>query len=155
MNTELRNVNSNAGYRSIGWLALSSLWAPILWLAVMALGDGSNLLDPPSGWYLCGKVLYPVVSLLTAAAFVNLSLWLVRRKFPGFVLALWIGSVGISGFLLLAGALLMVSIEGDDIFSGPSSRDITWFTLFVSGLMASFTLPRWIAVNNKSDLTQV
>ena len=43
MNTELRNVNSNAGYRSIGWLALRSLWAPILWLAVMALGDGSNL----------------------------------------------------------------------------------------------------------------
>ena len=30
MNTELRNVNSNAGYRSIGWLALRSLWAPIL-----------------------------------------------------------------------------------------------------------------------------
>lgn len=146
MNTELRDVNGSARYWSIVWLALGSLWAPALWLVVMALGDGANLLDPPSEWYFRWEVLYPVVSLLTAATFVNFSLWLVRRKFPGFALVLWIGSVGIPGFLLFAVGLLMVSFEGDDIISGPSSPDSTRFTWFVSGVMASFTLPGWMAL---------
>ena len=146
MKRKLHDLVNGAGNLPIGKLAVGSLWAPALWFAVIALGDGSNLLDPPSERYFRWEVLYPVVSLLTAAAFVNLSLWLVRRRFPGVALTLWIGSVGITGFLLFAVGLFMVSFEGGDIFSGPSSRDVTRFTLFMSGVMASFTLPGWAAL---------
>ena len=140
MKRKLYDLVNGAGNLPIGKLAVGSLWAPVLWFAVMALGDGSSL------WYFREQLLYQVVSLLTAAAFVNLSLWLVRRRFPGVALTLWIGSVGITGFLLFAVGLFMVSFEGGDIFSGPSSRDVTRFTLFMSGVMASFTLPGWAAL---------
>ena len=47
-------------------IAVWSLWAPILWLTVMALGDRSNLIDPPIECYFRGQLLYPVLSLFTA-----------------------------------------------------------------------------------------
>ena len=146
MNKKLREVSGNAGHWSTLWLLLGSLWAPALWLTVVALGDGSNLVDPPSERYFRQEVVYPVLSLLTAAAFVNLSLWLVRRRFPRFTVTLWISSVGILGLLLFGGGLLMVGCEGADIFSCPGSQDITRFTLVVSGLMASVTLPGWMTL---------
>ena len=146
MRRKLYDLVNGAGKLPIGKLAVGSLWASALWFAVIALGDGFNLVDPTSGWYSREQMLYQVVSLLAAAAFINLSLWLARRKFPGFTLVLWVGSVGISGFLLYVGGLFVVNCEGGDIFSCPGPGDMTLFTLFVSGVIASFTLPGWAAL---------
>ena len=146
MNKEPQDANGDAWYRPMGWLALGSLWAPILWLAVLAVADGSNLADPPSERHFRWEVLYPALSLLTAAAFVNFSLWLVRRRLPAFAVVLWVSSVGISGLLLFGGGLLMVDCTPGDIFGCPSPRDITESMLLVSGVMASFTLPGWLAL---------
>ncbi len=140
MKRKLYDLVNGAGNLPIGKLAVGSLWAPALWFAVIALGEGSSL------WYFREQLLYQVVSLLTAAAFLNLSLWLVRRKFPGFALTLWIPSVGISGLLLLFVGLLVVNCESGDIFSCSGPGGMTPFTLFVSGVMASFTLPGWAAL---------
>ncbi len=48
MNKELSDVIKDARYSLIARLAVGSLWAPLLWLAVMALGEGVNLFDPPA-----------------------------------------------------------------------------------------------------------
>ena len=42
MNKELSDVIKDARYSLIARLAVGSLWAPLLWLAVMALGDVPN-----------------------------------------------------------------------------------------------------------------
>ena len=136
MKWKLYDLVNGAGNLPIGKLAVGSLWAPALWFAVMALG----------GWYFWEQLLYQVVSLLTAAAFLNLSLWLVHRKFPGFALTLWIPAVGIPGLLLLVVGSFVVNCESGDIFSCSGPSDMTPFTLFVSCVMASFTLPGWAAL---------
>ena len=69
---DIQDSTQSARYWLIALLAVWSLWAPILWLTVMALGDGSNLIDPPSEWYFRGRLLYPVLSLLTAAAYAQI-----------------------------------------------------------------------------------
>ena len=145
MKRKLYDLVREAGNLPIVPLGAGSLWAPVLWLIMMALEDGSNLIDLPSERYFLGQPLYQLLSLLTGAAFVNLSLWLVRRA-PGLAITLWIFSVGISGLLLFGVGLLIASCESGDIFSCSGFEDMTPFTLFVSGLMAAFTVPGWIAL---------
>lgn len=146
MKRKLYDLVHDAGNVPIVLLGVGSLWAPVLWLIMMALEDGSNLIDLPSERYFLGQTLYQLLLLLTGAAFVNLSLWLVRRRFPGLAITLWILSVGISGLLLFGVGLLIASCESGDIFSCSGFEDMTPFTLFVSGLMAAFTVPGWIAL---------
>ena len=146
MKRKLYDLVNGAGKLPIGRLAVGSLWAPVLWFAVIALEDGR--IDPAIGWHYREQLMYQVVSLLTAAAFLNLSLWLVHRKFPGVALTLWIPSVGISGLLLLVVGLAFVceGSSGDILSFCSDPDDMTPFTLFVSGVMASFTLPGWVAL---------
>lgn len=49
---------------SIGRLALWSLWAPILWVVVIASGDGFDVFDSRH-WYFRGRLQYTVWSLLS------------------------------------------------------------------------------------------
>ena len=146
MKRKLYDLVRDRGNLPIVRLGAGSLWAAVLWLIMMALEDGLNLIDLPSAGYFLGQPLYQLLLLLTGAAFVNLSLWLVRRRFPGLAITLWIFSVGISDLLLFGVGLLIASCESGDIFSCSGFEDMTPFTLFVSGLMAAFTLPGWAAL---------
>ena len=142
---------------SIGRLALWSLWAPILWVVVIASGDGSDVFDSRH-WYFRGRLQYTVWSLLSlfaAAAFLNLSLWLVRRRFPKLAVVLWVPSVGIPGLLLYVGGLFALTCESDDVFSCVGARGVFQFTLFMSSVMALFTSPGWVILGLRQLHTKV
>ena len=142
---------------SIGRLALWSLWAPILWVVVIASGDGFDVFDSRH-WYFRGRLQYTVWSLLSlfaAAAFLNLSLWLVRRRFPKLAVVLWVPSVGIPGLLLFVGGLFALTCESDEVFSCVGARGVFQFTLFMSSVMALFTSPGWVILGFRQLHTKV
>ncbi len=146
MNRQTDYYDEDARHRSLVRILVGSCWAPVLWLAVLALGDGSNLVDPPSEAYFRQLIWFPALSLFIAAAFVNISLWLAWRTFPGLARTLWILSVGISGLILFVIGLWSVSCEPNDYFSCSGYPEITRLAWFVCGVMAFFTLPGWIAL---------
>ena len=126
-------------------LLLGSLWAPGAW-AMAVSSTGADFGGQLFVKYFDEYVLYPLLFTGAAGLIVTLSLWRIGKRFGGtaaFLLGLF--SIPIPMVIIFLFAALSSSLcvfGGSCTPSRISASELLW----LSGIVAGFSLPAWLAL---------